>query len=53
MNVLKAILAVIIQHYDLRLPDEESNPVPKYNHILVLMPDKERQVQFLNRARKE
>lgn len=53
MNVVKATLAAIIRRYDLRFPDGEGNPVPKYNRILVLMPDKERQVEFFNRAQKE
>ena len=50
MNVTKAILAAIIQKYDIRFSDGESNSMPKYNQILVLMSDRERQVEFLNRA---
>ena len=48
-NVIKSILIPLLLDYDLRIPDGESNAVPKYNRILVLMPDKERVVDFRKR----
>jgi Cytochrome P450 len=52
-NVLKVTLAATILNYDLRLRVSEGNPVPKYNRILVLSPDRERVVEFRKRKEEE
>jgi hypothetical protein len=54
VNVLKAIVAHLLLKYDLKLRDgDTANAQPKYNRILVLMPDIERVVEFRRRGRKE
>ena len=50
-NVIKSTLVPLLLDYDLRLPNGEGNPVPKYNRILVLVPDRERTVEFRRRRR--
>ena len=53
INVIKATLAAILLKYDLKFRDGESYPVPKYNRILVLTPNRERVVEFRNRGPSE
>lgn len=54
MNVLKAIVARLLLKYDLKLRDgDTANAQPKYNRILVLMPDTERVVEFRRRGREK
>lgn len=53
MNVIKATLIPIILNYDLRFRDGEGIPKPQYNRILVLVPDKERVVEFRQRKKNE
>ena len=52
INVVKATLIAIILRYDLKFRTGEDQPVPRYNRILVLTPDKDRVVEFRSRNEK-